>query len=128
LEHEEARAWLQEKPWREVLPQIAGAELLFSILEAPLDLRQPFSVSAFLAGLTSEEESFLTGLLMERPFPQPMVVAHDSWQDLERTLRKAQITALESRMRLPDVSAEETTRVMKEILDLQLGRKDSTRL
>ena len=65
---------------------------------------------------------------MEKPFLQPLTVARDSWQDLARTLLRSRITALESRMRLPDVSAEETTRLQKEILDLQLGLKDIARL
>ena len=128
LENEEARAWLLAQPWRELLPQVAGTELLVKALEAPLDVRDLAETSAFLATLPAAEESFLTGQLMERPFPQAMTVARDSWHDLARTQLKGQITALESRMRLPDISAEETTRLLKEILDLQLRLKDIARL
>ena len=128
LENEEARAWLLEQPWRELLPQVSGTELLVRALEAKIDVRDLAETSAFLATLPSAEESFLTGQLMEKPFPQPMTVARDSWHDLARTLLKGQITTLESRMRLPDVTPEETTRLQKEILDLQLRLKDIARL
>ena len=128
LENEEARAWLLDQPWRDLLPQVPGTELLIKALEAAIDVRDLSETSAFLAALAPEEESFLTGQMMEKPFLQPLTVARDSWQDLVRTLLKSRITALESRMRLPDVSTEETTRLQKEILDLQLGLKDITRL
>ncbi len=128
LENEEARAWLLAQPWRELLPQIAGTELLVQALEAKLNVQDLSETSAFLATLPPEAESFLTGQLMERPFGQPMMVACDSWHDLAKTLLKERITALESRIRLPDATAEETTRLLKEILDLQLRLKDIARL
>ena len=128
LENEEARAWLLAQPWRELLPQVGGTELLVKALAAEIDVRDLAETSAFLATLPAAEESFLTGQLMEKPFPQPMTVARDSWHDLVRTQLKGRITTLESRMRLPDVTAEETTRLQKEILDLQLGLKDIARL
>ena len=128
LENEEARAWLLEQDWHELLPQIAGTELLVRALEAPLDVRDLSETSAFLATLSPAEETFLTGELMEKPFAQPLLVARDSWRKLERSLLLERVTAAESRMRLPDLSEEETTRLQKEVLDLQGRLKDIARL
>ena len=128
LENEEARAWLLEQPWRETLPQIAGTELLVQALEAKINVSDLSETTAFLGTLPAEAESFLTGQLMEKPFSQPMIVARDSWIDLMTTLFKERITAVESRMRMPDAIAEERTRLQKEYLDLQLRLQDIARL
>ena len=124
LEHEDARSWLQDQPWRERLPQIAGAELLALALGAELSPANPATVSAFMATLPPPAESFVAGLLLEKPFPQPMIVARESWRGLEKGLLKERRTALESRMRLPELSVEELTRLQKEILDLQQRLQD----
>jgi DNA primase len=124
LEHEEARGWLRQQPWRERLPHVAGADLLSRALRAELEPAEAASVSAFMAALPAAEESFVSGLLMERPFPQPMTVAHESWRGLEKSLLKERRTALESRMRLPELSFEEMTQLQKEILDLQRSLQD----
>jgi DNA primase len=127
VENPEARAWLLEQPWRDLLPKLAGSELLFKTLAADFSPENPATVNAFLGGLAPAEEAFLSGLLMDKPFPQPMTVARDCWRDLERTHLKERRAALESRMRLPGLSDEETTQLQKEILDLQMRLTDIAR-
>ncbi len=83
LEDEAARAWLLAQPWQERLPHIAGADLLGRALGAEMAAPDPASVSAFMATLPAAAESFVAGLLMDKPFPQPMLVARDSWRALE---------------------------------------------
>jgi DNA primase len=124
LEHEEARAWLRQQPWPELLPHIGGAELLLRSLEADLAPANAASVSAFLTGLPGEAEAFISGLLQEKSFPQPMAVVRDGWRGLEKGLLKERRTALESRMRLPELSIAEQTELQKEILDLQQRLQD----
>ena len=128
LEHAEARQWLHDQAWEELLPRVVGGELLARMLAVELDVNDPSTTAAFLATLPPAEESFLTGLLMDKPFPQPMLVLRDSWRGLERTLLMEHLASLESRMRLPDVPSEEITRLQKEVLDLQLRLKDIARL
>ena len=128
LEHAEARQWLHDQAWEELLPRVAGGELLAGLLAVEIDVNDPSATAAFLATLPPEEEAFLTGLLMDKPFPQPMLVLRDSWRGLERTLLMERLAALESRMRLPDVPNGEITRLQKEVLDLQLRLKDIARL
>lgn len=127
LEHDEARKWLHAQAWEELLPRVAGGALLARVLAAELHVADPASTGAFLATLPPAEEAFLTGLLMGKPFPQPMVVARDSWRGLERTLLGERLATLESHLRLPGLSTEEITRLQKEILDLQLRLKDIAR-
>jgi DNA primase len=124
LEHEEARAWLRQQPWRERLPHIAGAELLLRALEAEVAPAQAASINAFMAGLPGEAEAFISSLLQEKSFPQPMAVVRDGWCGLEKGLLKERRTALESRMRLPELSVAEQTELQKEILDLQRRLQD----
>ncbi len=128
LEHAEARQWLHDQAWEELLPRVAGGELLSTILAVELDVNDPSATAAFLATLPPAEETFLSGLLMDKSFPQPLLVLRDSWRGLERALLLERLAALESRMRLPDVASEEITRLQKEVLDLQLRLKDIARL
>ena len=127
LEHEEARRWLHDQAWEELLPRVAGGDLLAKTLGLELNVSDPAATSAFLATLPTAEEEFLTGLLMDRPFPQPMVVLRDTWRGLEQGFLRTRIAELESRMRLPDTPTEEIGRLQKEVLDLQLRLKDIAR-
>jgi DNA primase len=124
LENAEARRWLLDQPWRDRLPHVGGAELLVAALGAELSPEDPATVSAFMATLPAAAETFLSGLLMDKPFPQPMIVARDSWRGLERSLLRERRVALESRMRLPELSFEELTHLQKEVLDLQQRLQD----
>ena len=127
MENEDARGWLLEQSWEELLPKIAGAETLIKVLSADLIANHLPSTAAFLAALPAQEEAFLAGLLMEKPVAQPMIVARDCWCGLEKRLLVEQLTALQGRMGLPDVSTEEVTRLQKEVLDLQRRLKDIAR-
>ena len=127
LENEEARGWLLEQSWEELLPKIAGGEVLAKVLAAEINVGNLASTGAFLAALPPAEEAFLSGLRMEKPVTHPMIVARDSWRGLEKKLLVERITALESRLRLPDVTAEENTRLLKEFLDLQRRLQDIAR-
>ncbi len=99
------------------------------MLAAELDVNDPSATAAFLATLPPAEEAFLTGLLMDKPFPQPDAraarFAGAAWS--EACCWNAS-PRWKAGMRLPDVSSEEITRLQKEVLDLQLRLKDIARL
>jgi hypothetical protein len=124
LEDAQARAWLLDQPWRDVLAHAAGGNLLAAALESPIRQEDAASVSAFLAGLEPEAESFLSGLLMERPFTNGPAMARDIWAGLEKALLKERRVALESRLRLPGLTAQETEQLQKEVLDLHKRLQD----
>lgn len=126
--HPEARRWLLEQPWRENLPHAAGAELLARTLAAEFDPEDPAAVNGFLASLEPGEESFVAGLLLEKPFPKPMELARGYWSGLETSRLRERLAGLQSRMRLPGLTSTETTQMQKEVLDLQGRLTDITRL
>ena len=128
LGDEEARVWLLAQPWEEVLHKIAGGDLLAKVLAAECGVGDPVALTAFLAALPPDEEAFLTGLLMDRPFPQPLAVARGWWMGVERKLLQERRIALEGRLRMPDVTPQETAHLQKEVLDLELRLKDIARL
>lgn len=110
------------------LPRIGGSDLLYHALTAEFTAGEPAGTNAFLATLPAAEESYVTGLLVERPYPHPLNVAQDCWHGLEKRILREHLVALESRLRLGDASPEETARLQKEILDLQLRLKQIARL
>ena len=128
LGDEEARVWLLAQPWEEVLHKVAGGELLSRVLAAGCSVADPVAVTSFLATLPPEEETFLTGLLMDRPFPQPLAVARGWWMGVEKTILQERRITLEGRLRSPHVTPEETARLQKEVLDLERRLKDIARL
>ena len=128
LQNEEARRWLLAQPWEEVLHQIAGGDLLGRVLMADLSVEDSAALSAFLGTLPPAEEAFLTGLMMERPFPHPLAEARGQWHGVERRLLQERQTALEVQQGLPALSSEEIVRLQKEVLDLNRRLKEIARL
>ena len=128
LQDDEARRWLLAQPWEEVLHQITGGELLGRVLMADFSVDDSVASSAFLGTLPPEEEAFLSGLVMDRPFPQPLAVARGWWGGVERSLLQQRQTSLEANLRVPGLSPEETMRLQKEVLDLERRLKEIARL
>ena len=128
LEHPESRAWLQAQPWEEVLPRIGGSDLLFHALTAALTPGDAAGINAFMATLPPAEESFVAGLLAEKPYPHPLDATKDCWRGLEKSILRERLVALEGRLRLAETGPEETARLQKEILDLHLRLKEIARL
>ncbi len=134
LGDEEARRWLFAQPWEEVLHKIEGGDLLSRVLAAECSVADPAAITSFLAGLPPAEEAYLSGLLMEKPMPYPLAEAQGGWLGLEEKLLREQLTAVAGRLRTPDLSEDETTRLQREFMQLKLreiemnARKDSRRV
>ena len=128
LSDEESRVWLLAQPWEEILHKIAGGDLLARVLAAECGVADPVAVTSFLATLPPNEEVFLSGLLMERPFPQPFAEARGRWGEVERKLLQERQTTVSGQLMQPGVTPEETARLQKEVLDLALRLKDIARL
>src|SRR2546430_8315148 len=65
LRDEEARAFLIEQNWREVLGSVPGADLVTKILKADLRPADPASLNSFQTTLSLAEESLVSGWLLQ---------------------------------------------------------------
>jgi DNA primase len=119
LHDEGARAWLLEEHWTEMLEQEPNSDLLVKILSADIQLEEPASMQSFLMTLNPGEASSVTGLLEEKAPQNAMMIAHDSWRELERRRIKRRLEACTARMRQHGLSSEEATNLQKEVLDLK---------
>jgi DNA primase len=115
LRNEEAREFLREQNWREVLAQIPGAELLARILEADLRVDDPASLNVFMATLSLEEENLVSSWLLQKTPPnQPA----ELWARLRKDSLRRQLQVVQARMKLPGLSTGDVVNLQKEILDL----------
>jgi DNA primase len=119
LRDEAARAWLLDEHWTDMLEQEPDSELLAKILMADLQTDNPLSVQAFLVTLTAAEEAAVTGLLEEKQMQNPLMVAHDSWRELERRRIQRRLDSCTARLRQPGLREDDATKLQKEVLDLK---------
>ena len=59
--------WVREQPWKEILAEVAGTEILTKILESAMQSDNPASVSAFLGTLEPKDAAALSNALALRP-------------------------------------------------------------
>ncbi len=119
LRDEEARVYLQEQNWREALTETPNAELLVRILEYDLRPADPATLNAFMATLPSDQESVVSGWLLQKLPPEPRRLTESWWRGLRQAAIRRQLEAAESRMRLPKLSTGEIVNLQKQILDLK---------
>jgi DNA primase len=127
LHDADARSWLLEEPWTEVLTDDPEAALLKKILGAELDPSNPATVGAFLTTLDASEEAAVSTLLGERAPENSMTIAHDCWRELERRKIVRKRDALMARQRQPNLPLEDAGRLHEEILALQKRLSDIAR-
>ncbi len=123
LRDSEAREFLLQQDWREVLGQTPESEMLVRILESNLQPDDPASTTAFLATLPPEEEALASSWLLQKVPPQPGAVARDWWAGIQQSAVRRQLQIAEGRMKIPQLSAGELTALQKQVVDLkaQLG-------
>ncbi len=126
LGDEEARQWLFEQPWEEVLHKIEGGELLARVMAAECSVATPASVTTFLANLPPDEEAYLTGLLMEKPVPRPLAEAQGGWLGLEEKLLRERLTTVAGQLSLPNLSPETIALLQREFMQLKLKEIEIT--
>ena len=114
-----ARKILLEQNWRDVLEQIAGAELLARILGSELHPDEPASLNSFMSQLTAEEEGLVSAWLMQKMPANPAEVAESWWKGLMQATLRRQLEIAETRMRLPQLTTGEVVNLQKEIVDLR---------
>ncbi|HEY6070165.1 MAG TPA: hypothetical protein VIU85_02245, partial [Chthoniobacterales bacterium] len=119
LRDDAARKFLLEQNWREVLDQIAGAELLARILDNDLRPDDPASLNAFMAQLSSDEEGLVSAWLMQKMPANAVEVTEGWWKGLIQATLRRQLEIAETRIRLPQLTTGEVVNLQKEIVDLR---------
>ena len=120
LRDSEARAALLNENWREVLSQTPDAEMLLRILEADLRPDDPASINGFMSSLPTGEEALVSSWLLQKVPPKAAAVARDWWAGLQQAVVRRQLQIAEGRMRIPQLSAGEMTRLQKQVVDLKM--------
>jgi DNA primase len=123
-----ARDALLAEPWTAFLENYPEGALLGKVLSAEVTAGDPQSITAFLAGLTTEEQSQITDALNQKTPSDPERVAKICWDGLRRDSLIRKREALQARMRDSTLPAEkimelqrEYASIQKEVLDLQKG-------
>jgi DNA primase len=119
LRDEEARAFLQEQNWRELLRSVPGAGLLEKILEAELRPTDPASLNLFQTTLSPAEEALVSGWLLQKLPGQPAMVTREWWNGLRQAILRRELDGAESRLRLPNLTTGEIMQLQKQVLDLR---------
>ncbi|MDQ2824241.1 MAG: toprim domain-containing protein, partial [Verrucomicrobiota bacterium] len=119
LRDEEARAFLSQQNWREVLAQTPDAELLVRILESDLRPNDAASLNAFMATLTPIEEGLVSSWVLRKMPGNARSLVEDWWRGLRHAAVRRQLEVAEGRMKLPQLSTGEVVNLQKQILDLR---------
>ncbi len=118
LRDEEARDFLREQNWRELLAQTPDAKLLGQILESDLRPSESASLNVFMSTLSAGEEALVSGWLLQKLPANPGVVVQQWWRGLQQATLRRQLQVAESRMKLPQLSTGDEVNLQKQVLDL----------
>ena len=119
LRDEDARAFLTSQNWRDVLGAISGADLLTKILASDLRAGDSASLNAFQSTLSPQEESIISGWLLQKLPANPANVAREWWNGLRKRTLQHELEVVESRLRLPNLTNGEVMQLQKQVLDLR---------
>jgi DNA primase len=123
-----ARDFLLEQEWPDVIEETPGTEMLGKILAADLRPDDPASLNLFLSTLTPEEESLVSGWLLQKMPPNAERVTREWWQALRLPALRRRLKSAESRMKLPQISAGEVVTLQKQVVDLRGQLDEFSRL
>ncbi len=122
-----AKAALLEQPERlTLLGEYPGGDLVLEVIHGAFDPEDPASRSRYLAGLDPVVERDLSALAALTPRGDGRAAAGELLTALEEERSQRRMEALAAALADPDLSSDEVTRIQKEFLDLQVGRKDSS--
>jgi DNA primase len=120
---------IRQQPWRSVLQNVEGAELISKIFASALEPGEPAGLAAFVASLSKSDAAVLSLLLANKELNEQM--GYLFWTQLaagEFQRRKRQI---ENVIRLAGddpVAQEQAKEELKEVLDLESRFTDISRL
>ncbi len=119
LRDEEARDFLREQNWQEILAQVPDAEILVRILESDLRPSDPASLNAFMATLSSTDEGLVSSWLLQKVPPNAGTMVGKWWLGIRQAVLRRQLDVAKNRINLPQLSTGDVVNLQKQILDLQ---------
>jgi DNA primase len=119
LRDENARQFLLEQNWHEVLPELPGADLLTKILEADLSPDDPASLNRFQTTLDSSQEALVSSWLLQKMPTEPGMVVREWWTGVQQANLRRELEVAESQLRRPNLTTGEIMRLQKQVLDLR---------
>ncbi len=127
LQSSESRQWLLEEDWHRRLDSEPGGDVIAAILSSARLLDESKTSQAFLTQLPAEQEALVVSLLERRCPENPLVLAQECWDELERRQIRRRIEEAKARQRGPGLPLEEVATLHQQILDLQRRLSDITR-
>ena len=119
LNNQDARLFILELPWREVLESDPSGFPLVQLLDSCAGGGETATSMALLTKVSSEAESALSQVQND-PLPtDPVTLAQACWNELQKRRLRARIRQLSSRQRSPNLSHEEAHGIHGQIVDLQ---------
>jgi len=119
LRDEEARDFLREQNWREILPQVPDTEILVRVLESDLRPSEAASLNAFMATLSPPDEALVSSWLLQKVPPNAGTMVEKWWLGIRQAVLRRQLEVAQNRIKLPQLSTGDVVNLQKQILDLQ---------
>src|SRR5437899_9608624 len=119
LRDEEAREFLREQNWREILAKVADGEILVRILKSDLRPDDAASLNAFMVTLSPPEERLVSSWLLQKVPPNAGAMVEKWWLGIRQAVLRRQLDVAKNRIKLPQLSAGDVVNLQKQILDLQ---------
>jgi DNA primase len=119
LRDEEAREFLREQNWREILAQVADGEVLVRILKSDLRPDDAASLNAFMVTLSPPEERLISSWLLQKVPPNAGAMVEKWWLGIRQAVLRRQLDVAANQIKLPNLSTGEIVNLQKQILDLQ---------
>ncbi|HSS15457.1 MAG TPA: DNA primase [Candidatus Dormibacteraeota bacterium] len=119
LRDEEAREFLREQNWREILAQIADGEILVRILKSDLRPDDAASLNAFMVTLSPPEERLVSSWLLQKVPHNAAAMVEKWWLGIRQAVLRRQLDVATNQIKLPNLSTGEIVNLQKQILDLQ---------
>jgi DNA primase len=119
LRDQEAREFLREQNWPEILGQVPDGEILGRILKSDLHPDDAASLNAFMVTLSPPEERLVSSWLVQKVPPNAGAMVEKWWLGIRQAVMRRQLDVAANRIKLPNLSTGEIVNLQKQILDLQ---------
>jgi DNA primase len=114
----EGRKWLQTEVDRTLLASTPGADTLFEILDAPIDITQPLQVSGYFSQFSASKEAVLNELLSTELPGDGEKVAREIYLRLIVTNLEQEYQAKSAQVRSGNVPTQQLIQLTLEIQEL----------
>ncbi|MDZ4288125.1 MAG: DNA primase [Prosthecobacter sp.] len=120
-------AWLRQTGREEILRDLPGTELLSLVWRGTFDPLDSNAFNVFLAGLDRDQEAALTQLLFQPALSGGLAEAEEALCSLEMASMQLLQQRLETQLKNPALTPEDTATLLHEIMDLRVRFKAAQR-